>query len=346
MRLGLTIGYSGSAFEVNMELVQEAERLGYESAWTSEAYGSDAVTPAAWILARTSKLRVGTAIMQMPARSPAMTAMTAMTLQHLSGGRFMLGLGPSGPQVVEGWYGLPYGKPIERTREYIQIIRKILRREEPLTHDGLHYRIPYEGTDATGLGKPLKSILHGDPDLKIYTGTFSPAGIRLAAEIADGFFPVWMSPSRFDLFSESLEAGFANAGRGRGSGSFEIAPFVPIRVGNDLEDCRAPIKEHLALYVGGMGSRKRNFYNNYVKRLGYEDAAQKIQTAFLDGRRRDAVAEVPDELVDEIALVGPRERIAERLQLWQEAAKRQEISILLLGGATQEALRIVAEEAS
>lgn len=344
MKLGLTVGYSGKTFGLDMELVAEAERLGYDSAWTSEAYGSDAVTPAAWMLARTKTLKVGTAIMQMPARTPAMAAMTAMTLHHLSGGRFRLGVGPSGPQVVEGWYGQPYGRPMARTREYVGIVRKILAREEPLSHQGLHYRIPYDGEGATGLGKPLKSILHGDPALKIYTGTISTAGVRLAAEIADGFFPVWMSPGRFDLFADALAEGFAAAGGGKSLRGFEIAPFVQISVGDDLEACRRPIRDYLSLYVGGMGARGRNFYNAYVARMGYEDAAAAIQDAFLDGRRADAAAAVPDELIDEVALVGPKERIAERLAPWKEAAGRGEISALLLGGATREAIRIVAEE--
>lgn len=342
MKLGLTVGYSGKTFGVDTDLVLEAESLGYDSAWTSEAYGSDAVTPCAWILARTSRLKAGTAIMQMPARTPTMAAMTAMTLQHLSGGRFMLGIGPSGPQVVEGWYGQPYGRPMERTREYIAVVRKILAREGPLEHRGRHYRIPYDGADATGLGKPLKSILHGDPALKIFTGTISPAGVRTAAEVADGFFPVWMSPERSGLFTPSIEEGLAVSGRARGD--FEVAPFVQISVGDDLDACRAPLKRHLALYVGGMGARDRNFYNTYVRRMGYEAAAEAIQDAFLDGRPDDAAAAVPDALVDEVALVGPRGRIADRLGAWRQAAARGDISAMLLGGATVEALRIVAEE--
>ena len=344
MKLGMTVGYSGRTFEIDMDLVLEVERLGYESVWTSEAYGSDAVSPVAWILARTTTLKAGTAIMQMPARTPAMTAMTAMTLYHLSGGRFMLGLGPSGPQVVEGWYGEAYGRPMTRTREYVEIIRKILGRKEPLIHTGYHYKIPYDGARASGLGKPLKSILHGDPQMKIFTGTISPAGVRLAAEIADGFFPVWMSPERFDLFADSLEEGFAAAGNGKTLEDFEIAPFVQVSLGDDLDACRRPIKEYLALYVGGMGARDRNFYNNHVKRMGYEEAAVAVQNAFLEGRRDEAVAAIPDELVDEVALVGPRERIADRLAAWKEAANRGEITAILLGGATLESARVVAEE--
>ena len=344
MRLGLVIGYSGAQFAIDMELIEEAERLGYHSAWTSEAYGSDAVTPAAWILSQTTTLKVGTAIMQMPARTPAMAAMTAMTLQALSGGRFMLGLAPSGPQGVEGWYGVPYGRPMTRTREYIEIVRKILARREPLAHEGFHYSIPYQGAGASGLGKPLKSILHGDPSLRIFTGTISPAGVRTAAEVADGFFPLWMNPERFDLFDDALSQGFA-ASAGRNSlQTFEIAPFVHIHVGDDLEACRRPVKEQLALYVGGMGARDKNFYTDYVKRLGHAEAAEAIQDAFLAGRRADAVAAVPDSLVDEVALVGPPPRIAERLGVWKEAAAKGWVDSLLLGGADAAALRLVAEE--
>lgn len=344
MKLGLTVGYSGKTFGLDMDVIREAEALGYDSAWTSEAYGSDAVTPCAWVLACTERLKAGTAIMQMPARTPTMAAMTAMTLQHLSGGRFMLGIGPSGPQVAEGWYGQAYGRPMERTREYVAIVRAILARERPLTHQGRHYRIPYDGDDATGLGKSLKSILHGDPGIRIFTGTISPAGIRTAAEVADGFFPLWMGPERFDLFAPAIEEGLAAAGGGKSRRDFEVAPFVQIRVGDDLEACREPLKRYVALYVGAMGSRDRNFYNGYARRMGYEDAAIAVQDAYLDGRPEDAAAAVPDALVDEIALVGPRARIADRLAAWKEAAARGEIDAILLGGATVEALRIVAEE--
>src|SRR5882724_8260688 len=209
MKLGIGVAPFGAKASVNLDFVKHAESLGYDSAWTAEAYGSDAVTTATWVLANTTKLRCGTAIMQMPARTPAMAAMTAMTLDHLSGGRFILGLGPSGPQVVEGWHGVPYGKPLARTREYIAIVRKILAREAPLEHDGAIYRIPYRGPDATGLGKPLKSVLYGRRDLPIYTASIGPAGIACSAEIADGLIPVWMNPERFDLFEEPLAKGFA-----------------------------------------------------------------------------------------------------------------------------------------
>src|SRR5947209_15106826 len=211
MKLGIVLPYSSADMSLPIDRVLEAERLGFDSVWTSEAYGSDAVTPAAWVLARTTRIKVGTAIMQMPARTPAMTAMTAMTLDALSGGRFVLGIGPSGPQVVEGWHGVAYGKPLVRTREYIEIIRKILARSEPLTFAGTHYQIPYAGADATGLGKPLRSIMRGNPRIKIYTATIAPASIRSSAQVADGMFPIFMNPERFELFAPYLNAGFANS---------------------------------------------------------------------------------------------------------------------------------------
>lgn len=326
-----------------MDLVLAAERLGYDSVWTSESWGSDAVTPAAWVLARTTRIKAGTAIMQMPARTPAMAAMTAMTLQALSGNRFILGIGPSGPQVVEGWYGVPFGRPLTRTREYIGIIRQILKREAPVTHRGFHYQLPYTGAGATGLGKPLKSILHGDPSLKIYTGTISPAGVRTSAELADGMIPVFMSPERFDIFAAPLAEGFAKAGGGKSLQTFEIAPFVQVSVGDDLEAARLPVKRHLAFYIGGMGAREKNFYNDYAKRLGFEAEAVRIQDLFLGGQRAEAVAAVPDRLVDQVALIGPKARIVERLAEWKTAAARRHVGALLARVESSEALQILAE---
>lgn len=345
MKLGLVLGYSGAGMKLDIELVKEAERLGYTSVWTSEAYGSDAVSPAAWVLAQTSKIAVGTAIMQMSARTPACAAMTAMTLQALSGGRFILGVGPSGPQVIEGWHGLAYGKPLARTREYIAIVRKVLERKEPLTHDGEHYQIPYRGAGASGLGKPLKSIMHGDPRLRIFTATIAPKGIETSAEVADGMFPFIMNPARFDLIQAPLDAGFAKAGGGKGLDNFAICPFVQVRMGADLAKARTGVKEHLALYIGGMGAREKNFYNDQAKRLGYEGAAVEIQNHFLAGRRAEALAAVPDKLVDEVALVGPKERIAEYLAPWKAAAAKRHVDTLLLAGATVESLRALAEAA-
>jgi len=344
MRLGIFLGYSGAKYSIDMEMILEAERLGYDSVWSSEAYGSDAVTPAAWILAQTSTINVGTGIIQMPARTPACAAMTAMTLQALSGGRFILGIGPSGPQVIEGWHGEAYGKPLTRTREYISIIRKILAREAPVEHEGHHYQLPYHGPDATGLGKPLKSILHAQGHLKIFTAAVAPAGIRLSAELADGTFPIFMAPERFDLMADDLAAGFAKADGPKSLETFEIAPIVPVVMGDDVDRCRMPVKSFLALYIGGMGAPGKNFYNDYAKRLGYEEAAVKIQQLYLTGKKAEAEALVPDDLVDSVALVGPRERIADRLGAWKEASRDGKVDSLLLSGASPDALRALAEE--
>lgn len=316
MRLGLMIGYAGATMQLPMDLIHEAERLGYYAVWTAEAYGSDAVTPLAWVGAQTRTIRLGTAIMQIPARTPAMTAMTAMTLDQLSGGRMLLGLGLSGPQVVEGWHGQPYGKPLGRTREVVQIVRQILAREQPLTHQGEHYQIPYAGADASGLGKPLKSILHGRADLPIYLAAIGPKNVELAAEIADGWLPIFFAPRHYDaVFRPSVEAGLARAGRGLAS--FDIAPSTPVVVGDDVARCRAAVKPFLALYVGGMGAKGKNFYYDLVCRYGYATAAQQIQQHYLQGDKAAAISAVPDELVDDVALCGPAARIKEQLTHWR-----------------------------
>ena len=344
MKVGLMIGYSGAKVQLPMNLILEAESAGFDSVWSAEAWGADAVTPLAWILSRTTKLKAGTAICQIPARTPANMAMTAMTLDQLSGGRFVLGLGPSGPQVVEGWYGNAYGKPLARSKEYIEIIRKILAREAPLTHDGEHYQIPYNGSGSSGLGKPLKSILHGDPGLPIYTASFTPNGVKMAAEVADGFFPVWMNPERFDLFEEPLKAGFAKAGNGKSLDNFDVAPFVRMAMGDDIAKCRMQIKRGFALYVGGMGARKKNFYNDYAKTMGYADAAVKIQNLYLSGEKEAAADAVPDQLVDETALVGPPAHIREQLSLWKAAAKRKEVGTMIVSVNNPEEARFLAQE--
>src|SRR5262245_21112401 len=337
MKLGLISGTFGPKPQVNMDLILEAEKLGYDSVWTAEAYGNDAITPLTWIAAKTSKIKLGTAIMQMPARTPAMTAMTAMTLDALSGGRFRLGLGPSGPQVVEGWHGVAYGRPLTRTREYVTIVRKILERKEPLEHKGYHYEIPYRGEGSTGLGKPLKSILHGRADMKIYTAAISPNGLRCAGEVADGTFPVWMSPEKADVVESHVAAGLAAGGRKRAG--FDLAPFVTCVVGDDLDKCRFPVRAMLALYIGGMGARGKNFYNDYAVRLGYEEAAIKIQDLYLDGKKGEAMAAVPDALIDEVALLGSKRRIADRLEAW----KASPVDTLLIGTGQREAVRTLAE---
>jgi F420-dependent oxidoreductase-like protein len=342
MKLAMTLKFSPTT-GVDMDLVWEAERLGYEAVWSGEAYGTDAVTPVAWVLAQTKTIKAGTSIMQMPARTPACAAMTAMTLQAMSGDRFLCGIGPSGPQVVEGWHGVPFGKPLLRTREYIAIIRRILERKAPLAFDGEHYQIPYTGPGASGLGKPLRSIIHGNPDLKIYTAAIAPAGLRTAGEVADGTLPIFMSPEKAEAITAPILEGMAKAGAGKTLADFDLAPYVRISMGEDLAACRDAVRPHLALYIGGMGARSKNYYNDLIKRFGYEAAAGAIQDHFLAGRRKEAEAAVPDALIDEISLVGTRERIRDRLQAWKELAKDHRIGTLVLTGATSEALRVVAE---
>jgi len=342
MKLAMTLKFSPTS-GVDMDLVWEAERLGYDAVWCGEAYGTDAVTPVAWVLAQTKKIKAGTSIMQMPARTPACAAMTAMTLQALSGNRFLCGIGPSGPQVIEGWHGVPFGKPLLRTREYIAIIRQILERKAPLEYQGEHYQIPYTGPGATGLGKPLRSIIHGNPGLKIYTASFAPAGLRTAGEVADGVLPFFMSPEKAEAVTAPVLEGIAKAGNDKTLADFDIAPYVRIAMGNDLDACRDAIRPQLALYIGGMGARSKNYYNDLAKRLGYEAAAVKIQDLYLSGQRKEAEKAVPDALIDETSLIGPRERIRDRLQAWKETAEQRHVGTLLLAGVTADAMGVVAE---
>jgi F420-dependent oxidoreductase-like protein len=344
VKLGLTAAAFGPEAKLNLEFIKLAESLGFDSAWTAEAYGNDAVTTATWVLANTTKLKVGTAIMQIPARTPAMTAMTAMTLDNLSGGRFILGLGPSGPQVVEGWHGVPYGKPLTRSRETIAIIRQILAREKPLEFRGEHYTIPASGPGTTGLGKPLKSILHGNPGLKIYTASIGPAGLKMAAECADGVFPMMVIPEKFaSVQLPHLEEGFRAAG-GKTLANFDVVPGVTVVLNDDLQKARDAVKPGTALYVGGMGARGKNFYNDHVKRLGFEEAAVKIQDLYLAGKRPEAIAAVPDELIDAVALVGSKARIKDRLQAWKEAGKQGHVHTMQIGTGQPDALKLLAEE--
>jgi len=345
MKLGLLLK-SSDPKGVDMDLVLEAESLGYESVWTGESYGSDVVTPITWVLARTTRIKAGTGIMQMSARTPSCAAMTAMSLQQLSGNRFLCGIGASGPQVIEGWHGEHFGKPQARTREYVAIIRKILERKALLEHRGEHYTIPYDGPGMTGLGKPLKSILHADPSLKIYTAVTSPAGLRTAGEVADGVLPIFMSPEQADLVARPIEEGLAKSGNSRTLADFDIAPYVRVCMGDDVAACRDALRPELALYIGGMGARSKNFYNDVAIRLGYEQAAADIQTLFLDGKRREAAAAVPDRLVDEISLVGPKERIRDRLQAWQATAKQHKVQSLVLSQVRREWLRPLMEAAN
>jgi len=341
MKLGLSIGYSSKKMTVPIELIKHAESLGFDSVWTAEVYGGDAVTVATWILAQTSTINVGTAIMQIPARTPACAAMTAMSLSQLSGGRFKLGLGASGPQVVEGWHGVAYQKPVTRTREYIQIIRKIMAREAPVEFDGDIYHLPFTGEGATGLGKSLKSLLNPNTSIPIYTASITPAGLQCAAEVADGVFPIWMNPDRFDVIEPHLQRGFDKV-QDKSLETFDVAPNVFVVMGDDLDICRAPIKEFLALYIGGMGAKEKNFYNEYAIKLGYEAEARMIQELYLSGHKLEAAAAVPDDLVDEVSLIGPKARITDRAQRWREAAKNNRVGTMQVTTAQPEALNVLA----
>jgi F420-dependent oxidoreductase-like protein len=312
-----------------IELAQQAEQLGYDSAWAAEAWGTDAVSVLAWLAAVTTRIKVGSAILQIPARTPANTAMTAATLDLLSGGRFLLGLGTSGPQVVEGWHGEQWGKPLARTREYVEIVRSVLRREV-LEHHGEHYDIPYSQDGATGLGKPLKLMARPlRADVPIYLASLRPKSVALAAEIADGWLPIFFSPERA---RETFPLPFARDG-------LEIAPAVPAFLSDDVESAREALKPYYALYVGGMGARGTNFYNDLVSAYGFEAEARRIQDLYLDGKRKEAAAAVPDELVDEMTLLGPRERIAERLDAWKESGA----TTMLVSTRDLATIRAVAE---
>ena len=340
MRIGLSVGYSGARMELPLALVQEADRLGYYAVWTAESYGSDALTPLTWLGALTQNIKLGTAILQMPARTPAMTAMSAMTLDQLSGGRMLLGLGLSGPQVVEGWHGQPYGKPLEKTREYVSIVRAIFRREAPVAFSGTYYQIPYQGEDATGLGKSLKSILHGRADLPIYLASIGPKNITLTAEIADGWLPIFFSPERYDqIHRAQIEAGFARAGQDKNIAQFDIAPTVTVVMGDNIEMCYNQLRPMLALYIGGMGARGKNFYFDLACQYGFEAEAHKIQDFYLEGNKGEAMMAVPEAIIDAVALVGSKARIKDRLQLWKDSP----ITTLNIGTNDIDTLRTMAE---
>lgn len=343
MRLGFHAIQMGPRASIDIEAVQRAEAMGYDSVWSAEAWGSDAVTPLAYIAGHTSTLKLGSAIMQLPARSPAMTAMTAITLDQLSGGRFMLGLGTSGPQVVEGWHGVPFKRPLTWMREYIAVCRSIFARDEKLTYDGRWYQIPYAREDGSGQGKPLKCMLHGRRDIPIYTGSMSPKGQQLSGQAADGCLLVWMDPRKPDVFLDNFRAGFEQAGGGKSLADFDVAPTVNVVVGDDLERCRMPVKMMLALYIGGMGSKKKNFYNEYLQRLGYEAEAKTIQDLYLSGKKKEAAAAIPNELVDAVALVGTKERIADHFGIWKDLAADNKIGTFIVAGPPSKAHEVIAE---
>ena len=332
LKLGLQLGYWSSGPPPNLiELVQQAERLGFDSVWTAETYGSDAITPLTWVGANTKKLRLGTAVCQLSARTPTAMAMAAMTLDHLSGGRVILGLGVSGPQVVEGWYGGPFAKPVSRTREYVSIIRQALARETPVMSEGPHYPLPYQGEGSWGLGKPLKPIIHPlRKDLPIFIGAEGPKNVAQTAEIADGWLPLYYSPFRQEVYAPSL----SNAKPG-----FEVAQGIAVNITDDLEAGLLPVKQMLAFYVGGMGAKDRNFHKELVSRMGFAAEAEQVQELFLSGQREAAVAAIPDALADEISLVGPPERIRERLAAWEDTP----VTSLLVSTRDPQQLNQVAE---
>src|SRR5215468_7787365 len=319
LKLGFQIGYWGSSPPQNFpDILVEAEKLGYDSFWTAEAYGSDALTPLAWWGASTSRIKLGTSICQLSARSPAAMGMAAITLDHLSGGRFILGLGASGPQVAEGWYGDDYRKPLARTREYVDIVRRVLEREAPVEYHGERYQLPFPG--GTGLGKPLKSITHPRrADLPIYLAAEGPKNVALAAEIADGWLPMFYAPRVDGFYRDALAEGFARPGARHAADSFEIACLVPILIADSVEAAADMYRPMLALYIGGMGAREVNFHNNVFARMGYEGEAKLIQDLYLDGKKAEAAAAVPTQLVEDVALVGPKEKIRDDLEVWRES---------------------------
>lgn len=321
LSLGLQLGYWGAQPPPNLvELAQEAERLDFDSVWVAESWGNDCFTPLSWIGSQTSRIRLGTAVAQLSARSPTACAMAALALDHLSGGRMILGLGVSGPQVVEGWYGAPYSKPVTRTRDYVDIIRQVLARQEPVTSDSEFYSLPYQGPGSWGMGKSLKSIVHPlRADLPIFIGAEGPKNVEQTAEIADGWLPLYYSPYRQDVYADQLR----NAKPG-----FEIPALVLCNINDNLDEALYPVKAMLGFYIGGMGSKARNFHKELMARMGFADEAEQIQELFFAGQRDEAIALVPDQFADEISLCGPKDRIREKIRDWENSP----VTSLLING--------------
>jgi F420-dependent oxidoreductase-like protein len=340
VNLGLSLGYWGARQPADhAELVAVAEEAGFDSVWTAEAYGSDALTPLAWLGSRTTGMRLGTSIMQMSARTPTATAMAAMTMDHLTGGRFVLGVGASGPQVVEGWYGQPYSKPLARTREYVEILRRTFRREV-VTFEGEHYMLPHAG--GTGLGKPLRSTLHPvREDIPIFLAAEGPKNVALAAEIADGWFPLFYSPFDDGYYRRALAEGFARPEARRTPEDFEVACMVSVVVDDDVERAADRVRPMLALYAGGMGARGANFHFDVLARMGYEEECLRIQDLYLAGKRDEAAAAVPLSMVEKVALVGPAAKLAEEWPAWEKSL----VTTMLVSGTAHD-LRLVAELAA
>lgn len=341
VKLGLQLGYWGAQPPADaVEKIQEAEKLGFDIVFTAESWGSDAFTPLAWWGAQTSRIRLGTAIVQISARTPAATAMAALSLDHLSGGRHVLGLGVSGPQVVEGWYGRPFGKPLARTREYVDIVRQVLARQGPVTSSGPHYPMPYTGEGALGLGKALKPITHPlRADLPIWLGTEGPKNVALTAEIADGWLPIYYSPKVADMYNGWLDEGFAKAGDPTKKARFEIATNCSVVVTDDVDGTLDAMKPMLGFYIGGMGAKDMNFHKNVFGRMGYEQEADQIQDLFFEGKRDEAIAAVPAQMVADISMVGTKEQIRDDLPRWEEAG----VTMLVIGARTLDEMRTVAE---
>ena len=332
LKLGLAQGYWGAAPNPNfVEMAQEAERLGFDSVWSAEAWGNDAFTPLCWIGAQTEKIKLGTAVVQLSGRTPTSCAMHALSLDYLSNGRFQLGLGVSGPQVVEGWYGRPFPKPLARTREYIDIIRQVFKREGPVTNDGPHYPLPYPGEDGLGLGKPLKPITHPLRNkIPIYLGAEGPKNIALATEICDGWIPLFYNPYDESVYSKSL----VNM-----RPDFDIAQMVQVNITDDVQAGLQPFKYHMAFYVGGMGAKSTNFHKDLFVRMGFEEEAERIQQLFMEGKRDEAAQVIPDELADAMTLTGPKDRVKERLQAWRDS----KVTTLLVATTDKDMLRTVSE---
>ena len=332
MKLGLGIGAFGPpGGEHIVALAKEAESLGYDTIWAPEIYGADCFTPLTWIAAQTERINVGSSIMQISARTPASAAMHAVSLDYLSNGRLILGIGVSGPQVVEGWYGQPYPKPLARTREWVAIFRKIVSRDGPVSFDGKHYQLPMPG--GTGLGKPLKLILHPVRErIPVYLGAEGPKNVAMGAEICDGWIPMFLSPYRMmDMYADAMRIKNAD---------FEIAASLPVIIDDDVERALNQIKQNVGFYVGGMGAKSFNVHKDHISRMGFGDEAQHVQDLFMAGRRDEAMAAVPDELCDEISLVGPKARIRERLAAW----KASPVTMLNVGASDLDTLRFMAEE--
>ncbi len=339
MKLGLMLGYSGAELKIPLEDVKLAEQLGYDSVWTAEAYGSDAITPLAYIAAHTERIRLGTAVLQLAGRTPANAAMAMATLDQLAGGnRAICGIGVSGPQIVEGWYGQPWGKPYYRIKDYVAIMKKIWAREEPVTHAGKEISLPYTGPGAMGVGKPLKSILHMNPDIPIFLGTGMESTVRLTAEIADGWLPLGYVPESAHYYQDWISEGLEKAGKS--PVSFERQAMTQVQVTSDVRSAMDRLKPGIALYVGGMGHKNTNFHKEMMIRRGYGEAAERIQELYLAKHKAEAIAAVPDEFVDEGALLGPQDRIAKRYADWESAG----ITGLTIAGDA-EAIRTMAEVA-